>query len=79
VIPDKPCIWVKVYETAQGANRLEELKAYIPPRNRALQGTSSFINLFLERDSRPGHDTNPNAASLIQIDKATPAAVTEKV
>ena len=68
VLPDKPCIWVKVYETAQGANRIDELKVYIPPRNRSLQGTSSFINLFLERDSRPGHDTNPAATSLIQID-----------
>jgi methylenetetrahydrofolate reductase (NADPH) len=74
VIPEKPCIWVKVYETAQAANRIEELKTYIPPRNRALQGTSSFINLFLERDSRPGHDTNPSVTSLIQIDNAAPAA-----
>jgi hypothetical protein len=71
VLPDKPCIWVKVYETAQSANRIDELKAYIPPRNRSLQGTSSFINLFLERDSRPGHDTNPVAISLVQIDNAT--------
>jgi methylenetetrahydrofolate reductase (NADPH) len=73
VLPDKPCIWVKVYETAQSANRIDELKAYIPPRNRSLQGTSSFINLFLERDSRPGHDTNPVATTLIQIDNATSA------
>src|SRR5579863_9327542 len=71
VLPDKPCIWVKVYETAQSANRIDELKAYIPPRNRSLQGTSSFINLFLERDSRPGHDTNPVATTLVQIEDAT--------
>lgn len=55
VIPDQPCIWVKVYETAQAGNRIDELKTFIPPRNRALQGTSSFINLFLERDNRPEH------------------------
>ncbi|MGA2878231.1 MAG: methylenetetrahydrofolate reductase C-terminal domain-containing protein [Bryobacteraceae bacterium] len=55
VVPEMACIWVKVYETAQAANRVEELKVYIPPRNRALQGTSSFINLFLNRDSRPDH------------------------
>jgi methylenetetrahydrofolate reductase (NADPH) len=79
VIPDKPCIWVKVYETAQSANRLDELKAYIPPRNRSLQGTSSFINLFLERDSRPGHDTNPDAATLVQIDNARIDSVNQKV
>jgi hypothetical protein len=69
VLPDKPCIWVKVYETASGAGRVDELRTYIPPRNRDLQGSSSFINLFLERDSRPGHDTNPPAASLIQINE----------
>ncbi len=40
---------------AQAANRVDDLKVYIPPRNRALQGTSSFINLFLNRDSRPEH------------------------
>lgn len=78
VIPDKPCIWVRVYETAEAAGRIDELKVFIPPRNRALQGTSSFINLFLERDARPGHDTNPPATTLIQIENATPA-VTEKV
>lgn len=70
VIPDQPCIWVKVYETAQAANRIDELRTYIPPRNRALQGTSSFINLFLERDNRPEH-----AQPLIDIQSApTPRA-----
>lgn len=55
VVPEMACIWVKVYDTAQAANRVDDLKVYIPPRNRALQGTSSFINLFLNRDSRPDH------------------------
>jgi methylenetetrahydrofolate reductase (NADPH) len=55
VLPDRACIWVKVYEHAQAANRVDDLKVFIPPRNRALEGTSSFINLFLNRDSRPGH------------------------
>ena len=41
VIPDKPCIWVKVYETAQSANRIDELRAYIPPRDLSLKGTST--------------------------------------
>lgn len=56
VIPEQPCIWVKVYEHAQAAGRLDDLKLYIPPRNLALKGTSSFINLFLKRDSRPGNE-----------------------
>jgi len=55
VIPDRPCIWVGVYERAKSAGHLEDLRMYIPPRNRSLQGTSSFINLFLHRDSRPGN------------------------
>lgn len=68
VLPDKACIWVKVYEHAQAANRVEDLKVFIPARNRALQGTSSFINLFLKRDSRPG-----NAQPLITISPVPPA------
>lgn len=52
-VVDKPCIWVAVYERAKTANRLGELKVYIPPPNRALSGTSSWINYFLHRDSRP--------------------------
>jgi methylenetetrahydrofolate reductase (NADPH) len=70
VYPDKPCIWVKVYDHALAANRVDDLKTYIPPRNRDLQGTSSWINLFLERDNRPGH-----APPLVNI---TPAPVETK-
>jgi methylenetetrahydrofolate reductase (NADPH) len=67
VIPEQACIWVAVYDHAKAANRVQDLKTYIPPRNRALQGTSSFINLFLDRDSRPGH-----APPLIEITGAAP-------
>ena len=67
VLPDKPCIWVKVYDHAQAANRLDGLKLFVPARNGALQGTSSFINLFLDRDNRPGH-----AEPLISITTASP-------
>ena len=55
VIPEQACIWVKVYERAQAANRVDDLKTYIPQRDRSLQGTSSYINYFLDRDSRPEH------------------------
>jgi methylenetetrahydrofolate reductase (NADPH) len=51
-VVDKPCIWVEVYDRAKAANRLADLRAYIPPRNPLLQGTSSWINYFLNRDSR---------------------------
>jgi hypothetical protein len=53
-VVDKPCIWVAVYERAKAADRLEGLKVYIPPPDRELTGTSSWINYFLDRDSRPG-------------------------
>jgi methylenetetrahydrofolate reductase (NADPH) len=57
-VEDKPCIWGTVYERAKLAGRLDELKGYIPPPDRALKGTSSWINFFLDRDSRPGSVSN---------------------
>jgi hypothetical protein len=69
VYPEKACIWVSVYNRANAAGRVEELKVFIPPRNRSLQGTSSFINLFLDRDSRPGRPQ-----PLIAISDIAPAA-----
>jgi methylenetetrahydrofolate reductase (NADPH) len=77
VYPDKPCIWVSVYERAKAANEIDYLRTYIPPRLLSLKGTSSWINYFLNRDSRPGNDTNPDPAALIQIDKAPAAAYVE--
>jgi len=53
-VVDKPCIWGPVYERATAADRLADLRVYIPPPDHHLQGTSSWINYFLERDSRPG-------------------------
>jgi methylenetetrahydrofolate reductase (NADPH) len=52
-VVDRPCIWVSVYERAKAAGRQEVLRVYVPPPDRALAGTSSWINYFLERDSRP--------------------------
>lgn len=52
-VVDKPCIWVEVYDRAKSAQRLDDLRAYIPQRNPLLQGTSSWINYFLNRDNRP--------------------------
>ncbi len=53
-VVSKPCIWVPVYERARAADRLESLKLYVPPPDRRLKGTSSWINYFLDRDRRPG-------------------------
>jgi methylenetetrahydrofolate reductase (NADPH) len=55
-VVDKPCIWIAVHDRAKGTGRMNDLKTYVPPRNLALQGTSSWINYFLNRDSRPGQE-----------------------
>ena len=54
-VEDKPCIWIAVYQRAKAASRLDDLQTYVPPPRRDLKGTSSWINYFLGRDSRPGH------------------------
>jgi methylenetetrahydrofolate reductase (NADPH) len=53
VVPDKPCIWVAVYDRARAAGAVDSLKTYVPPPDRRLRDTSSWINYFLDRDSRP--------------------------
>jgi methylenetetrahydrofolate reductase (NADPH) len=58
VVPDQPCIWVSVYERARAAARVQALKTYVPPPDRQLQGTSSWINYFLDRDRRPDARTS---------------------
>src|SRR5262249_9375433 len=52
-VVDKPCIWVAVYERAKATGRIEELQPFVPPPRRDLVGTSSWVNYFLGRDSRP--------------------------
>jgi methylenetetrahydrofolate reductase (NADPH) len=54
VTPDKPCIWVAVYDRARTSpGGLDGLRTYVPPPDRRLRETSSWINYFLDRDSRP--------------------------
>ncbi len=53
-VVDQPCVWVGVHARAGAAGRERDLLAYVPPPDRALQGTSSWINYLLDRDSRPG-------------------------
>jgi methylenetetrahydrofolate reductase (NADPH) len=62
-VVEKECIWVAVYDRAKAANEMEGLKTYIPPRNPALAGTSSWINYFLDRDSRPRRPEGPSNAA----------------
>ena len=59
VVPEQPCIWLRVYERAAAAGDVEGLKVYVPPPRRELRGTSSYVNYFLGRDSRPGRPSPP--------------------
>jgi hypothetical protein len=52
-VVDKPCIWRAVFERANAGDEIDRLKTHIPPPDRRLQGTSSRIKYFLNRDARP--------------------------
>jgi methylenetetrahydrofolate reductase (NADPH) len=52
-VADQPCIWVGVHARARDAGRVDGLLTLVPPPDRALRGTSSWINYLLDRDSRP--------------------------
>lgn len=54
-VQDKPCIWIAVYERAKAAGHIDDLQTYVPPPRRDLKRTSSWVNYFLARDSRPGN------------------------
>ena len=69
-VVEKPCIWGAVYARAKAANEVDGLGTYIPPPDRTLQGTSSWINYFLNRDVRPG-----SSKSLTQLSGAMSAAL----
>jgi methylenetetrahydrofolate reductase (NADPH) len=52
-VADQPCVWVGVHARARASGRERALLSYVPPPDRALLGTSSWINYLLERDVRP--------------------------
>ena len=54
-VVEQECIWVAVYQRAEAAERVPYLRTFIPPPDRKLKRTSSWINYFLNRDSRPEH------------------------
>jgi methylenetetrahydrofolate reductase (NADH) len=53
VVAGQACIWVGVYERARATDRVADLLTYVPPPDRSLQGTSSWLNYLLDRDRRP--------------------------
>ena len=65
-VVEQECIWVDVYQRAEAANRVKDLYTFIPAPDRKLQGTGSWLNYFLERDSRPGHPKPLDASTAPQ-------------
>ncbi len=61
-VVDKPCIWVGVMAQAEATNNLAGLKTFIPAPDRSLKGTSSYVNFYLGRDSRPRSKTETEPA-----------------
>lgn len=67
VFPDrKRCAWAVVYQRLKSSANLEAMrKGYVPPRNAALENTSSWANFYLGRDyhKQPtSSDKSENAA-----------------
>jgi hypothetical protein len=56
-VVDEPCIWGSVFTRAVAAGRVNDLRLYVPPPDRSLTGTSSWLNYLLERDHRPGRES----------------------
>ena len=55
VVPEMPCVWVKAHDRSQHLPLIptkwrEEFNHLRPPVNNALQGDSSWINLFNGKD-----------------------------
>lgn len=73
VIPEQPCIWVEVMDRAEAGHRIEQLKVFVPPPDRSLTGTASWINFYLGRDSRPGRPHHGINASLDTPPEAPPS------
>jgi methylenetetrahydrofolate reductase (NADPH) len=52
VYPDRYCFWVRVYNRVERTTTVAQLgkSPYVPPRNWALDRTSSWINFYTGRD-----------------------------
>jgi methylenetetrahydrofolate reductase (NADPH) len=51
IFPEKECAWVEVYRRAKASGDLDELaKVYVPPKDRSLRDTCSWINYAIRRD-----------------------------
>lgn len=55
VYPDRPCVWVEIYESSSRLGWTDRLQAVQWPVNWSLQGTSSWINFLTKKDRPPAH------------------------
>jgi hypothetical protein len=64
VIPDMPCVWVQAWERSQQMLIYpHEINVVQPPLNRALQGSSAWVNMLDGVDSQaPKGWVGPNRA-----------------
>jgi methylenetetrahydrofolate reductase (NADPH) len=59
-VVDQPCVWVGVHARARAGGRERNLLTYVPPADRTLRGTASWINYLLDKDSRPRASAGPD-------------------
>ena len=53
VIPEMPCVWVQAWERSRAMRVYgEEIRLVQPPLNRALQNSSSWVNMLEGLDTR---------------------------
>jgi hypothetical protein len=74
VIPEMPCVWVQAWERSRSMLiYADEIKIVQPPVNRALQGTSSWVNMLdgLDTKTPPGWLDGYNKSQRHKEHKAT--------
>ena len=61
---DKPCVWLKVYDRLKSRKEESKLRGRcVPPRDWALNGTSSWLNFYLDRDYSASISDSPQCAA----------------
>lgn len=68
--PHRECAWVEIYNRAKAAGNLDKLLCtYVPPKDKSLEGSSSWINMAAGRDHRHSDVTDkPDPAPDVRVD-----------
>jgi hypothetical protein len=60
VFGGRECAWAEIYRRAKAAGELSALtEIFVPPKDRTLRGTCSWMNLALGRDHHGAMDHQP--------------------